>query len=166
MAGSVNKVTLIGNLGQDPEIRYTQNQIPVVTMNIATSEYRQGADGQKQETTEWHRVIAWNKLAENCHKYLVKGKTIYVDGKLQTRSWDDKTGQKRYTTEIVAQNIQFLSPAAGQGKTDQGVSGGYAPRDQDNPYGQGHQPTALPDFDLSIPSSGSSDKNMMDDIPF
>ena len=116
---SVNKIFIMGRLGQDPELRYTANQTAVVTMNVATTE-TWTRDGQKNEQTEWHRIIVWNKPAENCAKYLSKGSSVFVEGKLQTRSWDDKNGQKRYTTEIVANSVQFLSSAnQGQGHSQQ-----------------------------------------------
>ena len=108
MAGGVNKVILIGHLGADPEIRYTQNGAPVANLRLATSESWKNKNGQKEERTEWHRVVAWSKLAELAGQYLSKGRQIYVEGRLQTRSWDDKDGNKRYSTEIVATNIQFL----------------------------------------------------------
>ncbi len=112
---SLNRVFIIGNLGGDPELRYTANQTPVVTLNVATTDSRQTADGQRQETTEWHRIVVWSKQAENCAKYLSKGRSVFVEGRLQTRSWDDKTtGQKRYATEIVAQSVVFLGGAPGQ----------------------------------------------------
>lgn len=113
---SLNRVTIMGNLGQDPELRYTQSQVPVCTLRVATTDYRMGADGQRQELTEWHSVVVWQKQAENCCKYLAKGRQVLVEGRLQTRSWEDKGGQKRYTTEIVAQNVQFVGgkPAEGE----------------------------------------------------
>ena len=126
---SINRVFIMGNLGQDPELRYTQNQVPVVTLNIATTE-SWSKDGQKQEQTEWHRVIVWNRQAENCAKYLSKGRSVFVEGKLQTRSWDDKNGQKRYTTEISASNVQFL-PASG-GNNASAYSNNQASRGSDN----------------------------------
>lgn len=176
MAGSLNRVMIIGNLGQDPELRYTANQTPVATFSIATTDYRVAADGQRQETTEWHRVVVWSKMAENCAKFLAKGRTVFVEGKLQTRSWDDKqTGQKRYQTEIVAQNVQFLnSPGqrsdyaqTGQnysaGRTNQGAA-------QSNNYGAA---TPIPEFDIGGPVSGNATSGFggpetagLDDIPF
>ncbi len=112
MAGSVNKVILIGHLGADPEIRYTQGGAPVANLRIATNESWTNKNGQKEERTEWHRVVAWSKLAELAGQYLTKGRQVYVEGRLQTRSWDDKDGNKRYATEIVANSIQFLGGAA------------------------------------------------------
>lgn len=106
---SLNRVQIIGNLGQDPELRYTQNQTAVCTLNIATTEYRSGGEGNDKESfTTWHRVVAWSKQAENCNKFLAKGRQVYVEGRLQTRQWEDQNGNKRYTTEIVAQNVLFL----------------------------------------------------------
>ena len=107
MAG-VNKVILVGRLGADPEMKYTNSGSGVCHFNLATSENWTGKDGQKQERTEWHRVIAWTKLGELCNQYLKKGRQAYIEGRLQTRSWDDKSGTKRYTTEVVATTVQFL----------------------------------------------------------
>jgi single-strand DNA-binding protein len=107
----VNKVILIGRLGQDPEVRYTPSGQAVANFTMATSENWTGKDGQKQERTEWHRIVVWGRLAELCKDYLRKGRQVYIDGKLQTRSWDDKEGKKRYTTEIVANTVQFLGTA-------------------------------------------------------
>ena len=114
MAG-VNKVILIGYLGQDPEVRYTQNGVPVANFSIATSEQWKDRDGVKQEHTEWHRIVAWNRLAEICGEYLHKGSQVYIEGKLQTRSWDDRDGNKRYATEIVAQSMTMLGSPRGDG---------------------------------------------------
>lgn len=110
---SVNKVLLIGRLGNNPEIRFTNTGTAVANFNLATSENWNDKNGQKQERTEWHRVVVWGKLAELCEKYLSKGRQCFVEGRLQTRSWDDKDGNKRYTTEIVASTIQFLGSTAG-----------------------------------------------------
>lgn len=106
MAG-VNKVILVGNLGADPEIRYTPGGMAVVTFKLATSE-TWVKDGKKESKTEWHKVVAFNKLAEICGQYLSKGKQVYIEGKIQTRNWDDKDGNKKYTTEIVANSMQML----------------------------------------------------------
>lgn len=105
---SVNKAIVVGNLGRDPEIRYTQNNTPVATFSIATTDQWSDRNGEKQERTEWHRIVAWGRLAEICSQYLQKGKQVYVEGRLQTREWEDKDGNKRYTTEIVAQTMQML----------------------------------------------------------
>lgn len=106
----VNKVMLIGRLGKDPELRYTTNGQPVANFTLATTEVRGTKDTERQEYTEWHRVVAWGRLAEICGEYLTKGKMVYVEGALRTRSWDDKQGNKRWTTEIVANQMQILSP--------------------------------------------------------
>ena len=110
MAG-INKVILIGRLGRDPEVRYTPDGTAVANFSIATSdEWRDKESGEKRERTEWHRIVAWRKLGELCGEYLAKGRQVYIEGKLQTRDWQDKDGNKRYTTEIVASDVQFLSP--------------------------------------------------------
>lgn len=108
MASGVNKVILIGRLGKDPEVRYTANGGSVATFTMATNESWTDKAGQKQEKTEWHKITAWGKLGEICGQYLSKGREAYVEGRLQTREWQDKEGQKRWTTEIVASNVQFL----------------------------------------------------------
>lgn len=107
----VNKVILVGRLGADPEIRYTQSGSGVTNFNIATSENWTDKEGQRQERTEWHRIVVWGKMAETCAQYLGKGRQVYVEGRLQTRQWDDKEGNKRYTTEVVANTVQFLDKA-------------------------------------------------------
>ena len=104
----VNKVILIGRLGADPEVRYTQDGSMVTNFNLATDEQWKDKSGEKVQKTEWHRIVTFKKLAEICGKYLAKGKLVYIEGKIQTRAWDDKDGVKRYTTEIVANNMQML----------------------------------------------------------
>ncbi|HNS55334.1 MAG TPA: single-stranded DNA-binding protein, partial [Syntrophales bacterium] len=104
----VNKVILIGRLGADPEVRYTQDGTMVTTLRIATDESWKDKSGEKVQKTEWHRVVTFRKLAEICGSYLSKGRLVFIEGKLQTRSWEDKEGQKRYMTEIVASNMQML----------------------------------------------------------
>lgn len=108
MAGGVNKVILIGHLGADPEVRYTASGSPVANFRIATTDTWNDKNGQKQERTEWHRIVAWAKLGELAGEYLSKGRQVYVEGRLQTRQWDDRDGNKKYTTEIVATQITFL----------------------------------------------------------
>ena len=110
MAG-VNKVILVGNLGQDPIVRYTKAGQAVASFSLATSEKWTGKDGNKEEKTEWHRVIAWGKLGEICGEYLNKGKQVYIEGRLQTREWEDKEGVKHHTTEIVCNNMTMLGQA-------------------------------------------------------
>ena len=106
---SMNKVFILGRLGKDPELRYTQNQTPVTSLSIATTDYRNSAQGEKQEFTEWHRVTVFGRQADNVSKYLAKGSLAFFEGRLRTSSWEDQNGQKRYQTEIVASSVQFLS---------------------------------------------------------
>ena len=108
MAGSINKVILVGRLGKDPETRFTPSGKAVTNFSMATSESWKDAGGERQEKTEWHKVQIWGPLAEISAKYLSKGKLVYIEGKLQTREWTDKDGQKRYTTEIVASDMRML----------------------------------------------------------
>lgn len=112
---SVNKVILVGRLGQNPEVRYTPSGAAVANFSIATNENWTDKSGQKQERTEWHRIVAWSKLAELCSQYLTKGRQVYIEGRLQTRQWQDKDGQTKYTTEINAQTVQFLGGGAERG---------------------------------------------------
>ena len=123
MAG-VNKVILVGNLGADPEVKYTANgNVPVANLRIATSErWQDKASGEWQEKTEWHRVVAWRFLAERAERFLRKGKQVYIEGKLETRKWQDRDGNDRYTTEIVAREMQIL----GRRDDNEGGGGGYA----------------------------------------
>jgi single-strand DNA-binding protein len=110
----VNKAILVGNLGADPEVCYTASGTCVTTFNIATNEkWTDKTTGEKQERTEWHRIVAWGKLGEICGEYLTKGKQVYIEGKLQTRSWDDRDGIKRYTTEVVAREMVMLGGGGG-----------------------------------------------------
>ena len=122
--GSVNKVILVGNLGRDAELRYTPGGAAVATLNLATTEVWNDKQNQRQEKTEWHRVILWGKPAESLQEYLTKGKQIYVEGRLQTRQWDDKDGNKRYTTEIKADRVTLLGGGGGRsgGSMDRGSS--------------------------------------------
>lgn len=120
---SLNKVMLIGNLGKDPELRYTTSGQAVASFSLATSEKFKNKSGEMEERTEWHRVTLWGKLAEIAGEYLAKGKTVYIEGRLQTREWADRDGNKRYTTEIVGDRMQMLG-----GKGDGGASGGGAAR--------------------------------------
>jgi single-strand DNA-binding protein len=113
MAGGVNKVILIGNLGADPEVRFTPGGQAVANFRVATNESWTDKNQQKQERTEWHRIVVWGKLAELCGEYLKKGRQAYIEGRLQTREWTDKEGKKNYTTEVVANQVQFLGGGAG-----------------------------------------------------
>ena len=119
---SVNKVILIGNLGRDPEVRYTQGGSAVANLNLATNEVWNDKDGQKQERTEWHRVVVWGKQAEIAKEYLVKGRQIYVEGSLQTKQWEDKDGNKRYTTEIRCQRFLMIGGRGGEMRTEAGAA--------------------------------------------
>ncbi|HVK62046.1 MAG TPA: single-stranded DNA-binding protein [Bdellovibrionales bacterium] len=122
MAG-VNKVIIVGRLGTDPEVRTIGNGGTVTRLSVATSENWVDKEGQKQERTEWHRIVVWGRLAEICGKHLSKGRQVYVEGRLQTRSWEDQQGQKKYSTEIVANTVQFLG-AAGERSADHSQSRG------------------------------------------
>ena len=113
---SLNLVQIIGRLGRDPELRYTQSGSPVATLNVATDESYMDRDGNKVERTEWHRVSVFQRQAENCANFLTKGSLVYVEGSLQTRKWQDQNGQDRYTTEIKAQRVQFLDRREGSGE--------------------------------------------------
>ena len=121
----INKVILVGRLGADPEVKTIAQGSTVASLNLATSENWTDKNGQRQEKTEWHRIVVWGKLAEICGKHLTKGRQVYVEGRLQTRQWDDKQGQKRYTTEIVATTVQFLGAQGEQrtGSTSQNTQG-------------------------------------------
>ncbi|MCB0406348.1 MAG: single-stranded DNA-binding protein [Bdellovibrionales bacterium] len=145
MAGGVNKVILIGRLGADPEVRYTSGGSAVANFNLATNESWMDKEGQKKERTEWHRVVVWGKLGELCGQYLSKGRQAFVEGRLQTRDWQDKDGNKRYTTEIVAQNIQFLGgPGDRAGSGDFVPSGDFAPAGQSMESGPGGMEDEVP----------------------
>lgn len=123
---SVNKVILLGRLGQDPELKYTPGGSAVCNFSLATTEAWTDKQGQKQEKTEWHRVVVWGKLAELCNQYLAKGRQAFLEGRLQTRSWDDKDGNKRYTTEILASTVQFIGGAATANNSAPQVDTSYA----------------------------------------
>ncbi len=114
MAG-VNKVILVGNLGKDPELRYTPSGQAVASFSLATGEKWKDKDGNMQDKTEWHNIVVWGRMAENAKEYLAKGRQVYIEGRIQTRSWDDKDGNKKYMTEIVTQNMQFLGSRGDQG---------------------------------------------------
>jgi len=143
----VNKVILVGRLGRDPEVRYTQGGQAVANFTVATNEFWRDKDGERQERTEWHRIVAWGKQAEFCGNYLTKGRQVYVEGRLQTREWEDKEGEKRRTTEIVANTIQAIG---GMGR--RGEEGGG---DMDGPDGSSS----------GSPQSGGGGGGD-DDIPF
>jgi single-strand DNA-binding protein len=145
---SVNKTIILGRLGQDPELKYTPSGKAVCNFSVATSEtWTDKSSGQKQERTEWHRVVVWGKLAELCNQYLSKGRQAFVEGKLQTRSWDDKDGNKRYTTEINAETVQFIGGNANNSTQPPNVSNAQSSTGED------YTPETNPDF-------------ASDDIPF
>ena len=142
----VNRVTLLGNLGADPEAKKTASGQSITLFNLATSNSWTNREGQRQEHTEWHRVVVWGKLAETCAEYLAKGRKVYVEGRLQTRSWEDDKNQKRYTTEIVAREVLFLnSKSENMASSSQGASSS-APANE--------------------PPFGEDNKSSADDIPF
>ncbi|MCK5609195.1 single-stranded DNA-binding protein [Candidatus Pacearchaeota archaeon] len=122
MSTGVNKVILVGLLGRDPEVRYTKSSQAVASFSIATTERWTGKDGNKEEKTEWHRIVAWGKLGEICGEYLSKGKQVYIEGRLQTREWEDNDGNKKQTTEIVANNMTMLGQSGSSGNS--GNAGG------------------------------------------
>ena len=135
MAGkSLNKVQLIGNLGKDPELSYTPSGVAVAKFSVATGERWKDQEGNMQERTDWHNIVAWRKLAEICGQYLKKGSKVYIEGKLQTRSWDDKTtGMKRYATDVVADDLIMLDSkgsGGGGGGMSSGGDGGGAPMEE------------------------------------
>lgn len=145
MAGGVNKVILVGHLGADPDMRYTPSGQGVCELRLATSESWNDKNGQRQERTEWHRVVVWGKRAEICSKYLAKGRQVYVEGRIQTRNYDDKDGNKRYITEVIANDVQFLgggggrdgAPGGGGGGGPRGGGGGGGGRSDEPPPDMG-----------------------------
>lgn len=150
----INKVILIGNLGIDPEVRHTQNGTPVASFRIATSERWKGKDGQMQEQTEWHNIVVWQRLAEVCGEYLHKGSRVYIEGRLQTRKWQDKDGHDRWTTEVIARDVQFLTPKGG---SDSGSGGYYG----DDPGPAAGGPPAGGGYDYAAGGGGTGS-----DVPF
>ena len=164
----LNKVMLIGRLGRDPEIRYTQSGNAVASFSIATSEYWRDKQGQRQEKTEWHDIVAWDRLADQAQSYLKKGSMVYIEGKLQTRSWDDQQGQKKYRTEVVANQVRFLDSREGTER-----SGGSV---DDRPAVYGNEyPSGGPSDNRRNPSPNNSNKDfnqgnnapyVEDDVPF
>jgi single-strand DNA-binding protein len=162
MAEGLNKVLLIGNLGADPELSYTQSSQAVLKLRLATNESFLNKAGERQERTEWHRVVVWGKRAEALSKFLAKGRQLYIEGRLQTRSWEDKDGQKRFATDVVANEIILLGGGAGAGRGAPGPSpgggGGGGGRDQ---VPRPEEPASPPtDFEAG-PAFGGEDE-----IPF
>ena len=155
---SVNKVILLGRLGQDPELKYTPSGASVCNFSMATTEsWTDKSSGQKQERTEWHRIVVWGKLAELCNQYLSKGRQAFVEGRVQTRAWDDKDGNKRYTTEIMANTVQFIGGQAG-------ASNGQYDQSNNDRFASDNKPsndTASQNYNVSTDANFASD-----DIPF
>ena len=151
---SVNKVILVGRLGKDPEARNTPGGAMVVNFTLATSETWTDKQGQKQEKTEWHRIVVWGRSAEICNQYLTKGKQVYIEGKIQTRQWQDKDGATKYTTEINASSVQFLGGAS----SERGAPSPSAPNEAFPPASGGET------FGQMAPSFGAD--AFIDDVPF
>jgi single-strand DNA-binding protein len=143
---SLNKAMIIGRLGSDPDVRYTQSNTAVATMSVATTERYKDRNGELQENTEWHRVVAWSRLAEICQQYLKKGSLVYFEGPIQTREWEDKDGQKRYTTEIKALSMQMLDS-----KGDSGGSQSKAPQGNTAPAKAVEIDDSFDDMDDDLP---------------
>ncbi|MEE3112422.1 MAG: single-stranded DNA-binding protein [Pseudomonadota bacterium] len=161
MARGINKVILIGNLGQDPEVRFTPSGTAVANLNLATSDtWMDRQSGQRQERTEWHRVVLFNKTAEIAQQYLKKGSKVYIEGRLQTRKWQDQNGQDRYSTEIVANDMQMLGSRGGD------FQGGGAPQRGGQPAPQHPQPAPNnQNNSYGAPNPGNFD-DFDDEIPF
>ena len=159
MAGSgVNKVILVGNLGKDPEVRYTPGGQAVANFTIATNENWTDKQGQKQERTEWHKIVVWGKPAELCGEYLSKGRQVYIEGRLQTREWTNKEGQKQYTTEVVANPVGGVIFLSGGDRGGRGQKSGGAPADD---FG-----APPPGLDEAVSGGAAPSKGGEDDIPF
>ena len=139
---AVNIAIVVGNLGRDPEVRFTQNGRAVANFSVATSESWTGQDGSPQERTEWHNIVVWGKQAEACGQYLAKGRQVFVQGRIQTRKWTDQNGQDRYTTEIVAQRVQFLGGGGGARASQES---------QDQGFGESSSSFQSPPIDDDIP---------------
>ncbi|MCC6219925.1 MAG: single-stranded DNA-binding protein [Deltaproteobacteria bacterium] len=156
----LNRVFLLGNLGADPELRYTGSQMPVCTLNVATGEKRKSPEGEWVDHTEWHSVVVWGKQAENCSQYLAKGRQVFVEGRIQTKKWQDQEGRDRYKTEVIASNIQFVG-GRGEAPANQGFSRNIE-----------KQSPGFGDVDFGGSPTASSSKEMHsvsfddDDIPF
>ena len=141
---SVNKAILVGNLGKDPELRYTPSGTAVCTFTLATSERFKNKQGEQQDRTEWHNIVVWAGLAEICGKYLTKGKQVYIEGRIQNRSYDDRDGNKRYISEVVANEMQMLSRSGDQG----GGGGGRPTTPPEEPSASSQEPPFNPDDDI------------------
>lgn len=142
---SLNKVLLIGNLGRDPEVRFTPGGKAVARFSIATSEMWNDQEGQRQERTEWHNIVVWGKQAESCGQYLSKGRQVFIEGQIRSRQYDDKDGNKKYITEVIAQRVQFLGGGSGGGGG--GGRGGSGGGGGGGGFGGGDGPPPMPDDD-------------------
>ena len=165
MARGINKVILIGNVGVDPEIRYLPNGNAVATISVATSEsWKDKNTGEKQDRTEWHRVVCFNRLGEIAGEYVRKGSRVYIEGSLRTRKWQDQQGQDRYTTEIIASDMQMLDSRSGSGAGTGGTLSGY----EDMPQAQidSYQPSSAPKQQAASTSPAGAFDGLDDDIPF
>ncbi len=158
----VNKVTLIGNLGQDPEIRRLENGVAVAKFSVATTERYKDRNGEQQSQTEWHSVVVWRGLAEVAEKYLKKGKQVYVEGKLTHRKWQDKDGNNRYTTEVVANNFQML----GSRDSSSGYSSNFPGAENAPPVAQKTTTPAPTTTTTAAPTTPAADAGGEDDLPF
>ena len=155
----LNKVMIIGRLGRDPELRYAATGTPMANLNVATDESYMDKDGNKVDRTEWHRVVVFQRQAENCANYLAKGSLVYVEGSLQTRKWQDQQGQDRYSTEIKAQRVQFLDRKGSQDQASGHGGEGRAPQQRQSQNQQNYNDE---DLGPAFPSEASG----MDDVPF
>ena len=165
---SVNKVILIGNLGRDPEVRYTPSGAAICNVTLATSRNWKNKDsGERMEETEWHRVVFYDRLAEIAGEYLKKGRPVYVEGRLKTRKWQDKDGVDKYTTEVIASEMQLLGSREGMGGGDAGEGGGGYGRQGEGEGGGGRSaPAQRPAAQKPAPKSSTGFDDMDDDIPF
>ena len=165
---SVNKAILVGNLGKDPDLRYTPAGTAVATFSMATTERYKDRDGNRQEKTEWHNIVAWRQLAEICGKYLHKGKQVYIEGRIQTRSYDDRDGNKRYITEIVADQMQMLGSRDDNQGGGYGGGQGYAQGGQQGTNSAGQQSPQQPQQPQQKQQGGFEEPafNPDDEIPF
>jgi single-strand DNA-binding protein len=161
MAGGVNKVILVGNLGRDPEVRHLESGAAVANFPVATSEtYKDRNTGEKKTITEWHNVVLWRGLADVAERFLKKGDQVYVEGKLRTRQWEDKDGNTRYTTEVIGDNMTMLGSRQ---RSDEGYAPQASPQAESSKPAQPAQPASSPAVDMSQSSGGVED---MDDLPF
>jgi len=165
MARGVNKAIIVGNLGQDPELRYTGSGTAVCNMSVATNESYKDSDGQLVEKTEWHRVVAWARLAEICGEYLKKGSQVYFEGSIQTRSWEDRDGNTKYTTEIKARDMMILSDRGGAGGARGGRDGYNQGRGSDNTDQRQPQPQTQQSGGRGQ-QNGGGEFSPDDDLPF